>query len=183
MRVAQLIVLVGTLAIAASACTRARASVEPEMPLLQPPPPPPRMVETYLEARPVTIEPEVVVESAAAIPPNKPTPRPTPPKPEAEKIEPPRVEPERTPPAPALTLKPPSGSETKTVASIRDLLLRASRDLARINYAALDADGRVQYDTARRFVQQSEGELKNGNVGLAGKLADKAATMAAVLVR
>ena len=88
-----------------------------------------------------------------------------------------------TPPPPALTLKPAPGTETKTEASIRALMSRATRDLQRVNYAALDADGRAQYDTARRFMQQAEEALKNGNLAFAGKLADKAATMAAVLVR
>jgi hypothetical protein len=63
------------------------------------------------------------------------------------------------------------------------LLARASRDLQRVNYAALGADGRTQFDTARRFMQQAEDALKNGNLAYAGKLADKAATMGAVLVR
>ena len=50
-------------------------------------------------------------------------------------------------------------------------------------YQTLDADGRVQDDTARRFMQQADEALKARNVVFAGKLADKAATMAAVLVR
>ena len=37
--------------------------------------------------------------------------------------------------------------------------------------------------TARRFMQQADDALKVRNVMFAGKLADKAATMAAVLVR
>jgi hypothetical protein len=86
-------------------------------------------------------------------------------------------------PAPAVTLKPAPGSLSATEASIRDLLDRANRDLQRVNYQSLSVDGKAQYDTARRFVQQSEDALRNGNLVFAGKLADKAATMAAVLVR
>ena len=41
----------------------------------------------------------------------------------------------------------------------------------------------TQYEAARRFVQQSEDALKVRNLLYAGKLADKAAAMAAVLVR
>nr|MBA3269416.1 hypothetical protein [Acidobacteriota bacterium] len=63
------------------------------------------------------------------------------------------------------------------------LLDRAIRDLQRVNYAALDADGRAQFDTARRFMQQAEDAIKGSNLAFAGKLADKAATMAAVLMR
>ncbi len=47
----------------------------------------------------------------------------------------------------------------------------------------VDTDGRAQYDTAKRFLQQAEEALKTRNYVFAGKLADKAATMAAVLVR
>jgi hypothetical protein len=80
-------------------------------------------------------------------------------------------------------LKPAPGVAAKTEASIRELLGRALRDLQRVNYAALDADGRVQFDIARRFMEQAEEALKGGNLAYAGKLADKAATMGAVLVR
>ena len=58
-----------------------------------------------------------------------------------------------------------------------------TRDLTRVNAATLSADGKTQYEAARRFVQQSEDALKVHNLLYAGKLADKAAAMAAVLVR
>jgi hypothetical protein len=87
------------------------------------------------------------------------------------------------PKPPALTLTPVPGTEAKTEASIRALLLRVSRDLARVNANGLSADGRTQFDAARRFVQQSEDALKARNLVYAGKLADKASAMAAVLVR
>ena len=67
--------------------------------------------------------------------------------------------------------------------AIRDLLTRATRDLSRVNSASLNSDGRAQYETARRFIQQAEDALRARNIVFAGKLADKAATMAAVLVR
>lgn len=173
------------LAIAASAlsagCTRAQAKTEPEMPLLAPPPPPPRVVEAYVEPPVESSDPRPAESTLAEAPPRVPA-RPPTSKPETNKPETTR-EPDRpVPPTPALTLKPAPGAET-TSASIRGLLGKASRDLERIKYAALDADGRVQYDTARRFLQQADEALKNGNLALAGKLADKAATMAAVLVR
>jgi hypothetical protein len=85
--------------------------------------------------------------------------------------------------APAMTLKPGPSVQAQTEASIRALLDRAGRDLQRVNYAALDADGRTQFDTARRFKEQAEDALKGANLPYAGKLADKAATMASMLVR
>jgi hypothetical protein len=66
---------------------------------------------------------------------------------------------------------------------VRALLAQAARDLGRVNYQALDTDGRAQYETARRFMQQADDALKVRNVMFAGKLADKAATMASVLLR
>lgn len=168
---------------AAGACAKARASTEPALPALMPPPPPPRLVELYVDEPVPTIEPSPV-DTALAVPPSRPAPRPP-----ASRPEPPRPElqpsaPERPAPTPpALTLKPAPGSETKTETSIRALMSRATRDLQLVNYAALNADGRAQYDTARRFMQQAEEALKGNNLAFAGKLADKAATMAAVLVR
>jgi hypothetical protein len=69
------------------------------------------------------------------------------------------------------------------VTAIRALMDRAARDLQRVNAAALNQDGRTQFETARRFLQQAEDALKARNIVFAGRLADKAATMAAILVR
>jgi hypothetical protein len=181
----RLMPLLLVVAVVAAGCAKARAHVEPELPSLEPPPPPPRVVAVYeqeVEATPI-VEPEPAEATE--------TPRPRPARPQgtrpegATRPEPTRPEPTArpNPSPPALTLKPPSGTEAKTEASIRGLLDRAGQDLDRVNYAALDPDGRAQYDTARRFRQQAEEALKNRNYVFAGKLADKAATMAAVLVR
>ena len=167
---------------ASTACAKARAHTEPAIPVLTPPPPPPRVVETYVDEPVPTIAPSPV-DTALATPPSRPPSRPTA-KPEAPKPEPARTEPERPMgPPPALTLQPVPGAQTKTETSIRALMSRTVQDLQRVNYAALDADGRAQFDTARRFLSQAEESLKGGNLAFAGKLADKAATMASVLVR
>lgn len=171
------------LSVSVGACAKARARTEPVMPVLAPPPPPPRIIETYHEEPVPTVEPGPV-DAALITPPSRPPARPP-----AVRTEPPKPEPARTEPGrptsapPALTLKPAPGVAAKTEASIRELLGRARRDLQQVNYAALGADGRAQYDTARRFMDQAEEALKGGNLAFAGKLADKAATMGAVLVR
>ena len=72
------------------------------------------------------------------------------------------------------------GHRPRTLAT---LLGQVTRDLGKVNASGLNSDGRTQYDAARRFVQQSEDALKARNLLYAGKLADKAAAMAAVLVR
>jgi hypothetical protein len=155
------------------------------MPELLPPPAPPRVVESYVDETVPPAEPSPL-ETAVDAPPVRTPPKPPAPRPDATAVkpEPPQPAPERpaTPP-PSLTIKPAPGSQSATEASIRDLLSRATRDLGRVNYGSLTGDGKAQYDTARRFVQQSEDALREGNLVLAGKLADKAETMASMLVR
>lgn len=164
-----------------SACAaKAQVLTEIEVPLLDPPPPPPRVVAIYAEPEPVPVAP--TVEPVAPVRPPARPPRPEQ-KPEPAAATPDPVESARPSPGPSLTLTPSPGSESQTAAAIRDLLDRAIRDLSRVNPATLNVDGRSQYETARRFIQQSEEALKARNIVFASKLADKAATMAAVLVR
>ena len=183
MRLPKLILIVTLVVGSGIACAKARANTEPIlMPDLVPPPPPPRIVETFPVDPLPTIAPSPV-ESALSTPPARP-PAPAPAKPEPPKIETAVVVPERpAPTAPSLTLKPGPGVQAQTEASIRTMLDRAVRDLQRVNYAALNEDGRTQFETARRFMQQAEEALKGANLAFAGKLADKAATMASILVR
>jgi hypothetical protein len=179
MRGVAIVLLTASLAACAA---KAQVRTEAPLPTLDPPPPPPRVVAIYTpEPEPIPLTP--AVEPA---PPVRPPSRP--PRPE-QKPEPPANAPEpvesaaRPVASPSLTLTPTPGTESQTLAAIRDLLGRATRDLSRVNSASLNNDGRAQYDTARRFIQQAEEALKARNVVYAGKLADKAATMAAVLVR
>jgi hypothetical protein len=65
---------------------------------------------------------------------------------------------------------------------VRELLQRAARDLKRTDYRKLTAEGRSQYDQSKRFADQAEQALKERNFVYATTLADKAATLAAVLV-
>ena len=183
MRSPKLFLIVTLVLASGAACAKARANTEPFlMPELVPPPPPPRIVEIFALDPIPTIEPSPV-ESALSTPPARP-PAPVPAKPEPAKTETALVMPERPASgAPSLTLKPGPGVHAQTEASIRGMLDRAVRDLQRVNYAALNADGRTQFDTARRFMQQAEEALKGANLAFAGKLADKAATMAGLLVR
>jgi hypothetical protein len=182
MRLSLIVPLLLTAALAGCA-VKAQVRSEVEVPLLDPPPPPPRVVVTYAEEPEPMPEPPPV-ETAA---PAKPAPRP----PRAEQ----RPDPVETPPVEpvaaatkavspgALTLTPLPGSEAQTVNAIRALMDRASRDLLRVNAGALNHDGRAQLDQARRFLRQADEALNARNIVFAGRLADKAATMAAILVR
>ncbi|MEP6782159.1 MAG: hypothetical protein ABI983_00740 [Acidobacteriota bacterium] len=179
MRVLSIVLLTASLGACAA---KAQVRTEVELPPLDPPPPPPRVVAVYApDPEPLPVTP--AVEPAAQV---KPPARPARPeqKPEQAATSPEPAEAVAHPPTPpSLTMTPSPGSESQTVAAIRDLLGRATRDLSRVNAASLSGDGRAQYETARRFIQQAEEALKARNIVFAGKLADKAATMAAVLVR
>jgi hypothetical protein len=63
------------------------------------------------------------------------------------------------------------------------MLARASRDLSRVNYSRLGADGRAQYEQSKRFSTQAEEALRERNLVFAATLADKAATLAAELLQ
>lgn len=163
-------------------CATAKAAAPAPMPTLAPPDVPPRVIAEYLPDPPLPAEP---VSPETVTPPPRPVrpPRRDVARPEAPAEEPqgPPPQPAQTPSQPALALQTPSGGRADQ--SVRTLLAQAARDLARVDYQALNTDGRAQYDTARRFMAQADEALKVRNVMYAGKLADKAATMAAVLVR
>jgi len=172
------------IAVAAPGCTRARANILPSAPPLDVPAPPPRVV--------------LPVEIEAEAPPPQPDPRsdearpaPAPVRPRPAVPDTPRVaeEPPRPAPAPTATTTPPTTTLQTTTAAeqgqveraIRATMARASSDLNRIDYRALDADARVQYDTAKRFVEQADDAIRMKNLPFAKNLADKAATLAAQL--
>jgi hypothetical protein len=156
------------------------------------PPAPPREVE------PNESEPPPPV-SLPQEPARTPTPRPRPaptretrsneaPKPsEAAKpaeappvIEPPKTE--EPPPTPPPTLQTtPTTAEGEVERSIRAMLTRASNDLNRIDYRILNADGRTQYDTAKRFISQADAAISAKNLVFAKTVAEKAAALAAQL--
>lgn len=64
---------------------------------------------------------------------------------------------------------------------IRAQLARATGHLAQVNPRGLRAETKAQYDAAQGFVRQCEEALKVRNLMFASQLADKAATMAALL--
>ncbi len=176
--VASLVLLTASLAACAA---KAQVRTEVALPLLDPPPPPPRVVADYApEPEPIPFA--LPIETAEPVRPPVRPPRPEQ-KPEPATAAPEPAEAAVKPQTPSLTLTPSPGSESQTAVAIRNLIVRATRDLARVNAASLTNDGRAQYETARRFIEQAEEALRARNVVFAGKLADKAATMAAVLVR
>jgi uncharacterized protein (DUF885 family) len=88
-----------------------------------------------------------------------------------------------TPPAPppATLQQALPTSPSDLVRQVRDQLNQAQADLRRVDYQRLKADGRSQYDTAKRFIDQAEQALREKNLVFAAKVAEKAAGLAASL--
>ena len=160
------------------ACARVHARTEPAGPALDIPAPPPRVVV------PAASEPIVV-----AAPPVEEVPAPPPPPSPAR-----AAAPRTGKPAPAATAKPSADTGTpprslqttvnlaEAEQQVRSSLARAAQDLGRIDYRTLGAEARAQYDIARRFISQAENAMKDRNVVFALTLAEKAETLASLLL-
>jgi outer membrane biosynthesis protein TonB len=129
-----------------------------------------------LAAQPAEPEPPPATAAAPRTPPKPaPAPKPQPAAPVAA----------QPAPAPADTreLQTTAATSAATERNVRDLLARAARDLGRVNYNRLSADGRAQYDQSKRFTTQAQDALRERNFVFAATLADKAATLAAELLQ
>jgi outer membrane biosynthesis protein TonB len=167
-------------------CARPRPRVAEAVPPLQVPVVPPRAVAPLPE--------EPVDDTAQAGDPEprrvtrpvRPRPRPvTPAEPPREAPKPDEVLVPEAPKAaePAKVLRTPDTvDDSEATRRVRAALGRASVQLARVNAAALGADARAQFETARRFIDQAEGALRARNYVFASYLADKAETLARGLV-
>ena len=158
-------------------CARAHAKTAPDAPPLDMPEPPPRDVEPketeVLAPAPPADAPEPAPRAPAR-------PRPALPRSEPVPSQPPRpIEGTTRPPTTLQTT--PTRADGEVERTIRTALVRATADLNRIDYRALNADARTQYDTAKRFVSQAQDALREKNLVFARNLADKAASLAAQL--
>jgi hypothetical protein len=180
--VRRLLFVAALAALAAGGGATARVKAQPEPVLLDVPAPPPRII--------VPPEPE----------PTPPPPPPLEPEPEARTPKSPRRVPMATPARPDSKVEatkpaaPPPPQQAPTlqqalpaspadiVRNVRDQLAQAQSDLRRVDYLALSADGKSQYDTAKRFIEQAEQALTEKNLVFAAKVAEKAAGLAASLV-
>jgi len=166
-------------------CVRAKAKTLPNGPPLDVPAPPPRIV-VPLQAEAPPAEPIPAPEEPRRPPTPVPArPRPTTAAPAPTTVETPPVtqeppKPASTPPATALQTTP-AAEQGEVERAIRATMIRASADLKRVDYRALNANARTQYDTAKRFIQQAEDAIRMKNLPFAKNLADKAAALAAQL--
>ena len=174
-----------TIASALSAAGCARLHARTIGPALETPAPPARVVPSArepIESQPIVASPpvgEVQTSPPPAIKPqDSPAPAPVPapaPAPPVAAERPPAQIPE--PPPTLQTTANPVAAEQRTRAS----LANATRDLGRIDVRTLSADAKAQYDIARRFIAQATQALNASNFEFAQQLADKAATLAALL--
>lgn len=173
--------------LSAGACAKLHARAA--APVLETPIPPPRVIpqaKQPIESQPIVASPpvgEVQTTTPAAIqPPDAapatPVPQP-PPAPAPVAAERPLVTPSPEPPPTLQTTTNPEAAEQRT----RTALANAARDLGRIDVRALSADGKAQYAIARRWLTQASDALTGKNYEFAQQLADKAATLAALLQR
>jgi hypothetical protein len=172
---------------ATSACTLLHArSLGPP---LEVPPPPARVVPIASQniVEPTSKvddvpsrEPEPIADAPASPPPARPE--------RGESAQPARTEAPvdagaaaAPPPAPAPANTLQTTNPTEAEQRTRTALERAKTDLGKIDLRRLSTDARSQYDIAKRFVQQAEDALRARNPVFAEQLADKAATLAALL--
>jgi hypothetical protein len=188
-RVGASLQIVALVALAAAGCAKARASALPAGPPLETPLPPPRVVSSPIESEPIVTAVPPIEGPSPRTPPNAPraaAPRP-------ERTEPPPATAASQVPPPPAAAPPPVDEPPRTLQTtanatqaeqrIRGLLANATRDLGRIDYRALSADAQAQYDIAKRFTEQADEAMKGKNIVFAEQLADKAAALAAQLLK
>jgi hypothetical protein len=178
--VRRLLLAAAIVALASAGCATAKAKTGAEPAPLEVPAPPPRVIV------PPDPDPEPIQPPAPA-----PEPEPKSQKP-ARRVVAPRAEtkadsarvadPSAPAPPPTATLQQAlPGTPAEVARQVREQLAQAQTDLGRVNYKALNADAKSQYDTAKRFITQAEQALKEGNFVFAAKVAEKAAGLAASL--
>jgi hypothetical protein len=185
-RVVAQLPIIALMALAAAGCAKARASALPAGPPLETPLPPPRVVSSPIESEPIVTEVPPIEGPSPRTPPN--APRAAAPRPERTDPPPATATTQAPPATPPPTEEPPRTLQTTANATqaeqrIRGLLANAVRDLGRIDYRALSVDAQAQYDIAKRFTQQADEAMKGKNIVFAEQLADKAAALAAQLLK
>jgi hypothetical protein len=178
--VRRLVLVTAFVAIAAGGCATARVKTQPAPVRLEVPVPPPRIIvppepePEPAEAPAPAPEPETRVQKAPRRPPVVVPPRPVTTPDTTRAVPPPQ------PPATLQQALPSSPADI--VRQVRDQLAQAQSDLRRVDYLALSADAKSQYDTAKQFIAQAEQALTQKNLVFAAKVAEKAAGLAASLV-
>ena len=160
--------------------SKASAEVIPEGPPLAVPNPPAHQIAVEQVAEAPEPEPPPVLEPA---PPPKPVVTAPPPRP---RVETPPSQPAVTPQpeTPTVRVAPaPTASSAADERKVRELMGKASTDLARVDYKRLSNEGKAQYDQSKRYSEDAQKAIKERNFVYALTLAEKAADIAAELAR
>ena len=168
--------LVLGLAVTSAACDKVQAKTPgpvPDPALTVPAPPRPLIIPVPTEPTPTPTPAE--------------TPAPTPSRPTSGRGTPP---PSPTPvptPTPTAEATPPvlqAGSSLKELENrAKERLERATQDLKRVTFTSLGADARDQYNSAASFIRKAEDAIRVKNFIYAHYCADKAATLAGLLLK
>jgi hypothetical protein len=177
-------------AAAAGGCATAGAKGEPATTLLDVPLPPARVL---VPPPPPAQDPPADAGAAPAdkgpgpVSGRKPQPVSRPASPKKEPVEPsPAAGAPVAPSPPAAqppTLEQPQpGKPDATEGQVKATIAKAKSDLDKVDYKGLNPDGKAQYDTAKRFIDEANQALGQKNLVYALKVADKAAGLAAGLL-
>jgi hypothetical protein len=168
----------GVLAVTASGCAAAQAKAPADRPALEVPVAPPRVIEK------AALEPAMPEPVSELPPPPAAAPRPRPPVPprEAPKPEPKPETPAEAPqtaaaaptPVPPILRTPGTANSAGVARQVSDLLDRAKKTLASIDYRRLTKDRKAQYENAKLMIAECEQAVKGANFESALSLADKA---------
>jgi hypothetical protein len=179
-------VVLVAVSLTSTGCTRKVLAAAPAPVPLAVPSVPPRIVG------PVVVpdeKPQPVAEAPAAAPARPPSRPPRlanrPPDAPVEPVEDPqraRAEgAEATPAGGPLLRTRETANDVEAAKKVREVLLRAEQNLAKVNLRTLSANGRAQADTARRMIIQASEALENRKLVFAMSLADKAESLSTSL--
>jgi len=176
-RLVRISALAAMIGVTAAACGHAQAKTPGPTPALAVPDPPSRLVI------PVALE----IPAPTPAPSDKPVPT-TSPRPSAARPTPTPVATPTPTPSPTPVETPPPVLQTTATpgefeARAQDWLARARKDLARVSPGKLSRDARDQYDSAERFIRMAQDAIAAKNFVYAAYCADKAATLAGLLVK
>ena len=183
--------LVALAALWGSGCASAAAKAPADRPALNVPAPPPRVLEppAELDPEPVGELPSPPTTTPTASRPNRQresknnTASETKPevKPEAKPAEvtPPVPEPTPPPAAPPAQLRTPQTADPSGAAkSVQATIDRARASLSSINFGAQSDERKKAYNDVKRFIDQAESAVKQGNFVFGQAVATKAETLA-----
>ncbi len=179
-RLLPLVLVAGLSLTTLPACTKVRAQAPAPPPALNVPDGPPRI---NLPVDPVPAPPAEppaasTVDKPVTTPPAASTTRPRPTPPSTTTPPPPGQPPANDPPPAPVRLGQIDAEKRAT-----DRLATAEREILRVKREALPRDAQEQHDSATRFIRMAKNAMTAKNYVFAYYCADKAATLAALLVK